>query len=277
MSNQKIALIDGDVLCYLACKPRWLNKLKNGINVIELDSEGNKVALEHTQEEDAKYLADSWKRFQQEIDSIVEATFATSYMMAVKGDDNFRDVIYLDYKRHRKERTPHPSSPKPAFVKTLRNLSVYYDLSVPAHGREADDLLRIWAGECEQQGHEYVIVTIDKDLQCIPGLFYNPKTQVNFAVSVEEAKRHYYQQLIKGDPTDNIPGVKGVGDVGAKKAIDAAANEEEMQEAVIAAYINAYDDDWREYLLVNGKLIHLQENIDDFFTLTDWALAQELS
>ena len=54
-----IAIIDGDVLCYQACKPRWEKKAKiqDGVSFIQLDDEGKRIPLEWTKEEDRKSLS----------------------------------------------------------------------------------------------------------------------------------------------------------------------------------------------------------------------------
>jgi hypothetical protein len=52
--------------------------------------------------------------------------------------------------------------------------------------------------------------------------------------------------------------------------------EEEFQEAVVAAYIAAYDDEWYEYLLSNGKMIYLQKDPSDYFKISDWPVVKSL-
>ena len=51
-------LIDGDVLAYHSCPPRWEQKLKKkeGKVIRELDENGNNKPLEYTKEEDTEYL-----------------------------------------------------------------------------------------------------------------------------------------------------------------------------------------------------------------------------
>ena len=49
-----IAIIDGDVLCYQACKPRWEKKVKiqDGMSFVSLDDDGKRIPLEFTKDED---------------------------------------------------------------------------------------------------------------------------------------------------------------------------------------------------------------------------------
>ena len=82
----RIAIIDGDVLAYQACKPRWQSKAKieNGVSFVSLDEHGKKVPLEFTVEEDRKYLEESWTNFEKILNKMLETLFCTDYLMAVK-------------------------------------------------------------------------------------------------------------------------------------------------------------------------------------------------
>ena len=279
-----LCIIDGDVLCYQACEARWKTKCTNNLNIISLDDEGNKKALEFTKAEDTKYMMDSWENFQQTLQEILEATYADDYVMAVKGKDNYRDLLYPEYKANR-----HTDPLKRnEFVPAIRELAVMQGLAVASTGREADDMLRIWAEEAKLKGEETIICSIDKDLKCIPGLHYlmhpiigGKKLSVSDSrrivrVTPEEAIRHYYEQMLKGDPTDNIPGVPRVGDKTAPRILAPYSTEEEFQEQVVDQYIMAYGENWFEYLNSNGKMIHLQLHVDDYFDCLQWPVVKEL-
>jgi 5'-3' exonuclease len=284
-----IAIIDGDVLCYQACESRWKQKCDGEKNIIALDEAGQRKALEFTKQEDAKYLRQAWERLNRDLFSMVENVFATDFLMSVKGEDNFRNLMYPEYKMNR-HADPNKQN---LFVPILRKLAVAEDLATESTGREADDMLRIWAEECRAIGEDYIICSIDKDLRCIPGKHYlmhilgAKNMQGNFVefngisgriidVSEEEAMRHYYEQLLKGDPTDNIPGVPRVGEVKAQKILAPFSNEEDFQEKVVEQYIMAYQEDWLNFLLSNGKMIHLQKTVDDYFSCLDWPIVKEL-
>jgi len=274
-----LALIDGDVLAYLACESRWRNK--RGEVVVLLD----KSQKSFTKEEDREYLEKSFGAMKKMIDSICEALFADDYLMAVKGEDNFRDLMYpielneagtkaiWGYKANRWK----PEGESNKFVRVMRKLAVMEDLAIEAVGREADDLLRIWAGEAELAGEDYVIVSNDKDLDCIPGKHYNPKTNKFREVSRHAAMRFYYQQLLMGDPTDNIPGVPQIGPIKAEAYMKNIDDEHDMQEIVVEQYLNAYGDKWKEYLLANGRLLYLQKTPTDYFSISDWPVANDVT
>lgn len=273
-----IAIIDGDVLAFHACKPRWHQYARANSKremTVKLDADGKKIPLEWTQEEDAKYLMNSWKQFKIELTNLIEKTYVDSYVMAVKGENNYRHTIYPAYKLQRT--APHPSNEAGKFVPGIRRLAVHEGYAVAAHGREADDLMRIWAEQCRERGLEYYICSIDKDLKCIPGKHYHIKNQNSFEIEETEALRFYYAQIMSGDPTDNIPGIPGIGPVKAERALQSVTREEEMQEIVVSHYMAVYDEDWYDFLLFNAKLIHLQKHPNDYFTFNNWPVVKELA
>jgi 5'-3' exonuclease len=270
----KIAIIDGDVLCYQACKPRWEKKAKiqDGVSFVSLDDAGKRLAFEYTEEENKEYLEESWKNLKKDLFNLLDTVYCDDYIMAVKGDGNFRSMMYPEYKLNR-HADPNKQN---LFVPVLRKLAVSENLAIPSDGCEADDLIRIWAEQARKFDQEYIICSIDKDLKCIPGKHWLMHKKILIDVSEADAMRHYYEQLLKGDPTDNIPGVPRVGEVKASKILAPLTTEAEFQEAVVSEYINAYGDEWKEYLLSNAKMIHLQRHPTDYFSFDEWPIIKEL-
>ncbi len=269
-----LAIIDGDVLCYQACKPRWEKKarIQDGVSFVSLDDDGKRVPLEYTKDEDRKYLEESWANLQKDLKNLLETIYCDEYLMAVKGPGNYRNLMYPEYKLNR-----HADPTKQnAFVPVLRKLAVAEDLAIEADGREADDLIRIWVEEARKAGDDYIICSIDKDLKCIPGRHWLMHKKEMIVVSEEDAMRHYYEQLLKGDPTDNIPGVPRVGEVKATKILEPYSTEEEFQEMVVEQYMLAYGDDWKSYLLSNGKMIHLQKTPEEYFNFESWPIISQI-
>ena len=277
-------IIDGDPICHLSCRyDRWQSKVKREQEtlLIKLNNAGEKERLEYTKEEDRKYMEESWKNFQNFIVTLQDQFFTEEYVMAVAGKNNFRLDVWPDYKvNRRRQREKHPDN-RQRFVKAITQLSIKEGYAIPADGREADDMVRIWAEQCRAMGEDYVVVTIDKDLKCIPGKFYDPKLKKTFEVTEEEALQFYYRQLIEGDTTDGIPGVPGVGTVGSDNAVKGVYDEETLQEIVANLYYTAYydeedEDAWFDMLELNGQLIHIQKTMDDKFTAKDWPFVKQL-
>lgn len=262
-----LALIDGDVIAYLACKSRY--RTPEGALVVLLDR-----STKHFEKyEDREYLESSWEEFKNIISDSLEKVWATEHLTAVKGDSNFRDTLYPQYKANRKKDPSKTNS----FVPILRKLAVVEGLAIPAEGREADDLLRIWATQADAAEEDYIIISNDKDLDCIPGKHYNVKKNILFEVTPEEATRFFYQQLISGDTVDNIPGVPGMGPVKAQKLMHKLLSEETMQEIVVEQYFGAYGPEgWYDALLSNGKLLYLQKTTEDYFCCSHWPIVKEL-
>ena len=274
--TRRLLIVDGDVSCHLACKTRWQDKAKNNVVYIHLDENGNKLPLEFTTEEDERYFDASWNNFENSLKEDMEATWCDSYIMAMKSDLNFRDDLYCDYKLSRKN--VQATKLRNLFVPAVRGKAVIEGMAVRAVGREADDLVRIWAEQCMVAGIDFVVCSNDKDLKCIPGKHYNPKKRDGVTyVTEEEGIRHFYEQLLKGDPTDQIPGLPGVGNVYAKKFLAGHSTEEEFQEEVVSRYIDAFGNDWYSTLLINGKLLHIQRTVNDYFCFDNWPVVKELT
>jgi len=269
-----LAIIDGDVLAYQACRPRWQKKVVpvNGVYYVELDEHGKKVPLVFDKEEDREYLEESWLNFQEDLKTMTDALFCNDYLMAVKGDGNFRYGLLPTYKMNRHK----DPSKQNNFVPLIRKLAVLEDLAVESINCEADDMMRIWAEEARLAGKDYTICSIDKDLKCIPGKHWNMKKRTLEEISVEAALKHYYIQLIKGDPTDNVRGVPGIGDVKAEKLLKSLSKEEEYQEVVVDQYMKGYGEDWEQQLIINGRMIYLQKHLNDHFRINDWPIVREI-
>lgn len=276
MANQRIALIDGDVLAHIACKNPW-ERLQNYRGIQrnnprfkfkpDSDDDINFSAAEAT-----RYTNESWLNFKNHMRTTLEAIYvdSKSFKMAVKGDNNYRDLIYSEYKANRKGFKIGGEFPP-----IMRAKAVYEKLAVFSEGREADDLLRIWAEEAKAEGKEPIICSNDKDLHCIVGQHWNVKKNEFKVITEDYAIRFYFEQLLQGDPVDNIPGVPSIGPITAKKLLADCTKENEFQEMTLTVYKAAYGDEWKNQLLANGKMIYIQKHLNDYFTILDWKCVQE--
>lgn len=262
-----LALIDGDGLAYFCCRSRYQNK--DGF--VSLQTE--KPVF--TPEQDAKYLEESWTNFKRIVAETIENTWASEYLMAMKGPGNYRDDIFpireedgklVGYKASR-YKAPEDSN---QFVPEIRRRAIESGLAIEAIGREADDFVRIWAVQAEAAGDPFTVCTNDKDMKVIGGKFYNTQTKETFKISLEEGIRFYHEQLLMGDAVDSIPGLPGIGPVKAKKMLSDCVDVEEFRITIVAKYMDVFGDDWRNQLLSNGKLLYLQKHEHDFFNLDGW-------
>lgn len=139
---------------------------------------------------------------------------------------SFRNEMFPEYKA---TRPPMPDEMRVQIepIHTLVKLMGMPLIIVP--GVEADDVLGSYALEGERQGYHVIICTSDKDMaQLVNENIVLHDTMKNITYDTEGVKNKYgvYPEHIidylalKGDTSDNIPGMKGVGDVTASELIN---------------------------------------------------------
>lgn len=197
------ALIDMDIVCYRCAASA------------ENDDEG--IAIYRTEEL---------------LDQILEMTKATEYQAYLSGQKNFRKQIYPEYKAHRKQ-------PKPKHLDATRDYAMHtLNAELAPEGLEADDALGI------NQTEDTIICSLDKDLLQIPGKHYSWEISGKgwtrphiFTDQTEiEGLRLFYEQCLKGDPTDNIKGIEKIGEKKSKLILQKCNSEVEMMTTVRDLY-----------------------------------------
>jgi hypothetical protein len=137
----------------------------------------------------------------------------------LSGPGNYREKIATVFP-YKGNRDPEH---KPYWYQAIRNhLTNDWGASV-IHGREADDECSILARQHDDTG-AYVIATIDKDLDQIPGYHYNYLKQVHYKQGAIAAYLFFWQQVLSGDSTDGVPGCWRCGDVSAQKFMEKYAS-----------------------------------------------------
>ena len=162
----------------------------------------------------------------------------------ITGHNNYRKDIatILPYKGNR-------TAPKPPHYEAMRQHLVKMGC-VEVEGQEADDAIGIAAYSSDP--NEYIIVSIDKDLNMLRGTHYNFVKKQFYIVDEDEALKFFYTQLLTGDRTDNIQGIPGIGPRKAAKLLEGLATEAELYKACK----EAYDDD--KALLENARLLWIR-------------------
>ncbi|WP_373088742.1 hypothetical protein [Zhongshania sp.] len=163
--------------------------------------------------------------------------------------DNFREKIYPQYKASRADR------PKPHHYEAVIDYLVSTWGAEEVVGYEADDAMAI------HQTKDTVICSPDKDLLQVPGRHYNFVSDERITVSLRQADFNLYEQIITGDSTDDIPGIKGLGPVKARRILEGSANSRELLARTVKAWEDKVDD-----MLLTAKLIYLKRSEDDCFT-----------
>ena len=148
-------------------------------------------------------------------DSIHKPThFAVIFDSAKK---NFRNDIYKEYKANRSE-TPEDLIPQFEYIR--KAVKAFSLPSIELINYEADDLLATYAKQIVDAGAKVTVISSDKDLMQLVSekiRLYDPmKNKVLGENEVFEKFGVKPNQVIDvqslaGDPSDNIPGVPGIG------------------------------------------------------------------
>lgn len=189
-------------------------------------------------------LANSLSNLDKKMVSILENPRCTSHKAYIGGGKNFRYDIDPNYKGQR-----DPST-RPLHEKQIRkHLVEHWDAEVISD-IEVDDHVSVLA---LQDPNVNVIVTIDKDLDNTPGWHYNYDKEIGRYITPGEADLNFYRQLLSGDPTDNIKGIKGIGTLTAKDMLP----HELTPERLCSIAWRAYEEkgySW-EYMVQQGQLL----------------------
>lgn len=137
----------------------------------------------------------------------------------------------------------------------FQNLIAYFTANhhciISADGYEADDEMSIY--QCENE--DTIVCSRDKDLRITPGWHYSWECGKQGAKGPVETDKlgwldfdtdktvgyglsFFYYQMLVGDSADNIPGLPGMGDKGARKILQSVdqPNEKELLTLVKQAY-----------------------------------------
>ncbi|WP_419945483.1 DNA polymerase I [Candidatus Poriferisodalis sp.] len=186
-------------------------------------------------------------------------------------EPTFRHEAEPRYKAHRDE-TPATLIDQLGLVR-----QVLESLSIPAvdcAGFEADDLLATLATGAEQRGDDVLIVSGDRDVYQLVRdprirVLYNRRGVTDYALYDEAgiAERtgvtpdlYVQYAALRGDPSDNLPGVPGVGEKTAAKLLNKYGSVEALlasaseQSPKLAENLVLYQDDVRR----NVELMELR-------------------
>ena len=153
-------------------------------------------------------------------------------------EETFRKQVDERYKANR---DPIPEDLPPQIERVRELLAAFRIPLMEKPGFEADDVLGTLAKQAVAAGIETILITLDNDIVQLvePGVrvyMYRPY-QHDYVMYDEQAVRDRWgfepRQIIDykalvGDTSDNISGVKGIGDKGAKALIEQYGSVEEM-------------------------------------------------
>jgi DNA polymerase I len=157
--------------------------------------------------------------------------------LVVAFDEKGPTLRHTEFQAYKAQRPPMPDGMSAQIPYIHRVVEALNIPSVRQAGYEADDLIGTLAHQAEQAGFDVVIVTGDKDMFQLltPRVrIYDPvkdkwfgEAECRERFGVEPARVVEIMGLM-GDATDNIPGVKGIGEKTAMKLIAQFGTIEEL-------------------------------------------------
>jgi DNA polymerase-1 len=196
-----------------------------------------------------------------------------------EGKETARSTQYEDYKKDRKPMPDDLSVQIPLVYEVLDGFHIPVIRSVEW---EADDFIGSLACTARDRGYDVVIATSDKDFFQLVGdgirLYHTGREVLYDAKSVEEVfglppEKVVDVMAIWGDAIDNIPGVPGIGEKGAKTLIQQFGTLEAVYEGLDqikkAAQRKALEEN-RDKAFLSRDLARIKCDLDlaiDFDTL----------
>ena len=198
------------------------------------------------------------------------------------GRPTIRHKAFKAYKAHRKPMPEDLIPQVPVLKKVLKAMNIPF---FEHEGYEADDVLASLARKAAREKIPAVIVTTDKDLlQLVDSSItvYNPAKEIYLdEKTVKEAFGVSPGQVVDvlslwGDPTDNVPGVPGIGEKTSKMLI----NEFGSLDNLLSSLDKIKNPRLREKiaqslneLAVSRQLVTVEANLDIPFRLADFAVS----
>jgi DNA polymerase-1 len=181
---------------------------------------------------------------------------------------------YADYKAGRRETPDLFREQLPLIMEVCRTLAIPV---IETEGHEADDALATLAVRAKEEGLDATIVTADRDFFQVvqPGVsvMFNRRgiSEIDRydPAAIEERyglppERYLDFVALKGDTSDNIPGVPGVGEKTAAKLVQEFGSVEEILEHVddLKGKLRESIDASRDQLALNKDLARLRLDIE---------------
>lgn len=186
----------------------------------------------------------------------------------------FRHLEYKEYKAGRKKMPPELAMQMPLLKDILSAMNIKI---LEIEGFEADDIIGTVAREAEEQGLEPLIITGDKDeLQLatdVTKVLITKRGTSQFDLFDKQAMIDKYgftpTQFIdfkglRGDPSDNIPGIPGVGEKTAQKLILEYGSVEKLLDStasISSPKMRAKIEENAQLAMMSKRLATIQTNV----------------
>ena len=197
-------------------------------------------------------------------------------------EDTFRHIRYPEYKATREKMPEDLVEQLPYLPRAMKALKLPY-LLIP--GYEADDIIGTLMNLCLNNNIRGVMVTSDKDyLQLVSETteMLNHKNEIVGLSGVQERFGCRPDQVIEvlglmGDSSDNIPGVRGVGEKTAIKLIQQFGSIEKVYEnldEVPGKSLKSKLEEGRDQAMLSRELVTIHREVPLEIDLEDLQLDQ---
>lgn len=219
--------------------------------LIDFDTVAHRCAAscEPTKEKpDREPLDEAINRADQLVYRILNTTQAERFRGFLGGSENFRKVLYPEYKANRAKLQ------RPAWLDDVRLFLVEEWKAEICTGYESDDGIGIALGE------DSIVCANDKDFRQLAGHHYNFVKDEFFDVDEDEATLAFWTQVLVGDSSDNVRGAKGIGPVKAGRILSGVPAGE------MAGVVSQYFDSREEFDLT-CRLLRILRSKEEYETL----------
>jgi DNA polymerase-1 len=164
----------------------------------------------------------------------------------VADETTLRREKFADYKA---QRAPMPDALVPQIPQIQQAIEAFRIPRIELEGHEADDVMGTLAKRAAAAGLEVVLVTADKDMLQLVGdgvsLLHTGRNKLYDARLVEEdfgvpPERVADVLALVGDAVDNVPGVPGIGEKGARQLVQEYGSVEALLERAAEIPRKAY-------------------------------------
>ena len=243
------------------------------IDFLENDEKGKNFTVKDF---DVPVIGFALSNTNNKLRELLNHVWISNYTLYVGGKGNFRKDLYPEYKANRGK--------SPAMRKFVYDyvLWKYKENVVISNGKEAeDDCL----ANALKDVNTSVIAMCDKDLTTQSGYFLNylKMDKGVFFINKEQAFYNLSVQILMGDMTDNIYGiktitpelkqkyglkVKSIGKATAMKLLDDVKHDKLlMKERIVDIYRLSYGESWKEDLQFTGSLVFISKVKDEYFNV----------
>jgi DNA polymerase-1 len=182
----------------------------------------------------------------------------------------FRHKIFKDYKATRPPMPEDLALQIPVIKRILQNLNIRM---IEKEGYEADDIIGTLARSAEEKGFRIVMVTGDKDFRQVitpaASMWDSMKEKVTDYDSLKaeygiEPEQFIDLMALSGDPSDNVPGVPGVGEKTALSLIKEFGSLEKTLEHAHAVKKNRLRENLqasKEAALLSKRLVTIDRHV----------------